>query len=231
MANLLTEAQRKEKIFIPLEKNPNAETEGGYLYQEAKNANQNHAGNIVFSKQGFVQVGKERNQTSDFTSHEDFIQIGMNKQVFGNIPFFKKYRALKTFFQWKFAARWNVYSRNRAALSNNWPFAKPIFTERYNVIIPSLNKMKELEMVEIRNGVVYGKKQQSTLEDKCTRALEKSRGDLDDIMKTVEEQLLEMKEEIIEDDDTFQKAIKEARVQQIIKMKREEHVMFSKARR
>ena len=45
----------------------------GYMYKEMKNAPDNHAGIVVFSKQGFVTVGKEKNATSDFVSNEDFI--------------------------------------------------------------------------------------------------------------------------------------------------------------
>ena len=43
------------------------------MYKEMKNAPDNHAGIVVFSKQGFVTVGKEKNATSDFVSNEDFI--------------------------------------------------------------------------------------------------------------------------------------------------------------
>jgi len=45
----------------------------GYMYKEMKNPPENHAGIVVFSKQGFVTVGKEKNATSDFISNEEFI--------------------------------------------------------------------------------------------------------------------------------------------------------------
>lgn len=43
------------------------------MYKEMKNPPKNHAGIVVFSKQGFVTVGREKNATSDFISNEQFI--------------------------------------------------------------------------------------------------------------------------------------------------------------
>lgn len=61
------------------------------MYREMKNPPENHAGVVVFSKSGFVTVGKERNATSDFISNEDFITHGVNTFILKDIPFFKKF--------------------------------------------------------------------------------------------------------------------------------------------
>lgn len=52
----------------------------------------NHEGTTVFSKQGFIKVGKGRNQPSDYVSHDDFVLEGINKQIFANLPLFRKLR-------------------------------------------------------------------------------------------------------------------------------------------
>lgn len=48
VAFLLKEAQRKDKIFIPLERAP--EVDSSLMYKEMKNAPDNHGGIVVFSK-------------------------------------------------------------------------------------------------------------------------------------------------------------------------------------
>ena len=61
-----------------------------------------HEGTIVFSKAGFVTVGgKEKNATSEYISHDMFILEGINRQIFSNNPFFKKFQMMQTFKQWK----------------------------------------------------------------------------------------------------------------------------------
>ena len=61
----------EDKIFIPLERAPDVDS--GLMYKEMKNAPDNHGGIVVFSKHGFVTVGKAKNGTSNFISNEDYI--------------------------------------------------------------------------------------------------------------------------------------------------------------
>ncbi len=83
------------------------------MYKEMKNAPDNHAGIVVFSKHGFVTVGKAKNATSNFISNEDYITEGVNKFILGDLPFFKKFHAMKIFKQWKYIMKWNAYARKR----------------------------------------------------------------------------------------------------------------------
>ena len=72
------------------------------IFKEKKNPPLDHKGTIVFSKAGFITVGgKEKNATSEYISHDMFIREGINKQIFSNNPFFKKFQMMKTFKQWK----------------------------------------------------------------------------------------------------------------------------------
>ena len=155
----------EDKIFIPLERAP--DVEAGLMYKEMKNAPDNHGGIVVFSKQGFVTVGKAKGATSNFISNEEFINDGVNKYILKDIPFFKKFQAMKVFKQWKYIMKWNAYSRKRLLLANTLHLAKPVFSERYPVMIPLLNNIRTLSFIDIKHNVTYGKKQQHLLEDKC----------------------------------------------------------------
>jgi hypothetical protein len=76
-----------------------------------------------------------------------------------DLPFFKKFKALKTFKQWKYIMKWNAYTRKRLSLANSLHLAKPIFSERYSSLVPLINTLRTLPFVEIRHNVTYGKKQ------------------------------------------------------------------------
>ena len=67
------------------------------MYKEMKNAPDNHAGIVVFSKAGFVTVGKTKNATSNFISNEEYIVDGVNKYILKDLTFYKKFHAMKIF--------------------------------------------------------------------------------------------------------------------------------------
>jgi len=75
-----------------------------------------------------------------------------------DLPFFKKFHAMKVFKQWKYIMKWNAYSRKRQQLANTLHIAKPIYSERFDQIVPMLNHIRTLPLVEIRHNVTYGKK-------------------------------------------------------------------------
>ena len=102
--------------------------DSSHLYKEMKNAPDNHAGIVVFSKQGFVTVGRAKGATSNFISNEEFITEGVNKYILKDIPFFKKFHAMKAFKQWRYIMRGNAFARKRLALANTLHLAKPIFS-------------------------------------------------------------------------------------------------------
>eukprot|EP00347_Sterkiella_histriomuscorum_P003578 403363751 len=231
VVQLLKDAKKKDKIFIPLEKS--TDVSSGYMYNEMRHPPENHAGIVVFSKQGFVTVGKEKNATSDFISNDEFIQNGVNNFILSEIPFFKKFQAMKIFKQWKYIMRWNVYQRKRVRLAESFFFAKPIFAEKYSNIISDVNTIRTLPFMEIKKNITYGKKQQSMLDERCKSKLNESKDLLDRLLGNIKSTLFNLKAEIQEDDKNFENGVKELRVQALIKQKRhgEELVMFSKARK
>ena len=74
--------------------------------------------------------------------------------------------------QWKMVMRKNTYERRRKKLAQNYIFSKPIFSEYYGKLVPAMNSLRDLSLVEIQPNVTYGKKQQSTLIAKCKTILE-----------------------------------------------------------
>ena len=58
-----------------------------YEFKKVAHPPPDNEGKIVFSKQGFLEVGGKKQQ-SDYITHEDFISIGVNKIIFADNPFF-----------------------------------------------------------------------------------------------------------------------------------------------
>lgn len=71
-----------------------------YEFHKAAHPPADNEGKIVFSKDGFLEVGGKW-QISNYITHEDFINIGVNKIIFADNPFFWKFLKLKIFFKWK----------------------------------------------------------------------------------------------------------------------------------
>lgn len=154
------------RIFIAVKKDNEEDEEDNNngVYQEHLDPPMNHEGITVFSKQGFIKVGKGRHQPSDYVSHDNFILDGMNRQIFSNLPLFKKFQLLKTFKQWKFNANYSRYLRKREVLCKNYIPSKPQFAQGYAYITEAINEIKNLKFLEIKKNAIFGRKQQSLLE-------------------------------------------------------------------
>jgi len=80
-------------------------------------------------------------------------------QTLKEIPFFKKFQSMRFFRQWKTIMRLNAYERKRKKLAENYIFSKPIFSEKYRKLVPAMNSIRDLSLIEIQPNVTYGKKQ------------------------------------------------------------------------
>jgi len=229
VAYLLRQIQRKGQIFLPLEqvKDPNSHL----MFKENKHPPEDNAGVVVFSKNGFVSVAKDKNQITNFISNDQYIEDGVTNQILKEIPFFKKFQSLRFFSQWKIVMRINTYERRRKRLAQNYIFSKPIFAEYYGKVVPSMNALRDLSLVEIQPNVTYGKKQQSTLEEKCAAVLEQNRAAMEALLGSVKGFMIELKNEICADDERFEDEIKDAKVQEMVTQKHNNQlVMFHKQR-
>lgn len=201
------------------------------MFKENKHPPENNAGTVVFSKNGFVSVAKDQSQITRFISNDQFIEDGVTNQILKEIPFFKKFQSLRFFRQWKTVMRLNAYERKRQKLAANFVFAKPVFAEQYPKLVPALNAISGLSLIEIQPNVTYGKKQQSTLEDRCKTVLDQNRQALEGMLTEVKAHMEALKAEIIADDDRFERDVKEGRVQEMVRNKHgEQLVMFHKQR-
>ena len=78
--------------------------------------------------------------------------------------------------------------------------------------------------------MTYGKKQQSTLQEKCKSVLETNRENMEELLVTVKDFMIQLKKEIIADDERFENEIKESKVQEMVRNKHKNLVMFNKQR-
>jgi hypothetical protein len=80
--------------------------------------------------------------------------------------------------------------------------------------------------------VTYGKKQQTTFEDRCKSILESNKQALTEMVTGIKGQMESLRRDIVADDERFEDAVKEAKVQEMIKSNkhREQLIMFSKQR-
>jgi hypothetical protein len=83
--------------------------------------------------------------------------------------------------------RLNAYERKRQKLAANFIFSKPVFAEKYRQLIPAMNCLRDLSLIEIQPNVTYGKKQQSTLEEKCKTVLDVNRQAMEELLVTVKD--------------------------------------------
>ena len=174
------------KIFIPIRKVNEDESEyENKVYKEELNPPMNHEGTTVFSKQGFIMVGKGRGQPSEYVSHDNFVLNGINKQIFSNLPIFSKFQLLKTFKQWKYNSAYNRYLRKRESLCKNLISSKPQFAEGFAMITVCINQIKDLKPLEIKKGVIFARKQQSLIEKTEKVDIIKSQADLAKILYTI----------------------------------------------
>ena len=79
--------------------------------------------------------------------------------------------------------------------------------------------------------VTYGKKQQSTLEEKCAAVLEQNRAAMEARLGAVKGLMVALKNEICADDERFEDEIKDAKVQEMVTQKHDKQlVLFHKQR-
>ena len=111
VAYLLKQIQKKGQIFLPLEadNDPNS----SLVFKENKNPPENNAGVVVFSKNGFVSVAKDKNGITNFISNDQYIEDGVTNLILKEIPFFKKFQSMRFFKQWKTKMQLNAYERKR----------------------------------------------------------------------------------------------------------------------
>lgn len=201
------------------------------MFKENKNPPENNAGVVVFSKNGFVSVAKDKNGITDFITNEQYIDDGVVNQILKEIPFFKKFQSMRFFKQWKTKMRLNAYERKRQKLAENYIFSKPVFSEKYRELVPAMNAIRDLSLIEIQPNVTYGKKQQSTLEEKCKTVLDQNRQAMEGLLTAVKDHMIQLKREIAADDERFEDDIKEAKVQEMVRNKHSNQlVMFHKQR-
>lgn len=79
--------------------------------------------------------------------------------ILNQVPFFRKFLALKTFKLWKYTMQRNVFNRNREKLARNLIFSKPVFSNHFKTLVKNANEIRYLKLIDTKQGVQYGKHQ------------------------------------------------------------------------
>lgn len=87
--------------------------------------------------------------------------------ILNQVPFFRKFLALKTFKLWKKTMQKNVYDRNRQKLANNYIFSKPIFSQSFLELTVCQNSARLMNFIDNKPNQVYGKHQQAKFIEQC----------------------------------------------------------------
>lgn len=82
---------------------------------------------------------------------------GVQKFILDEVPFFKKFPAMKVFKRWRYTVRNMSYQKTRRKLAENMIFSKPIFVERFKNLVARQNEVRFLEFAEIKTNTHYGK--------------------------------------------------------------------------
>lgn len=231
--NLCDLMNQANTIIYPVRKVNEDESEYDQkVFKKELNPPMNHEGTTVFSKQGFVMVGKGRHEPSDYVSHDNFILEGMNKQIFSNLPLFQKFPILKVFKQWKYNTKYSRYLRNREILCKHLVPSKPQFAQSFMMVTMAINEIKDLKLIEVKKSYIFARKQQSIVEKTEKVDIIKSQADLSKILHRIKNILQTTRNSIQKDDsrlDDERRKLQELAI--LKKSKHNEHVMFTQARK
>ena len=102
--------------------------------------------------------------------------------------------------RWKNIMRYNAYEAKRQKLAENFIFARPMFADKFRKIVPAMNSINTLKLIEIQPSVNYGKKQPQTLESACEKTLQENKKKMESLLTAVKGFMVELKNEIRADD-------------------------------
>ena len=116
------------------------------------------SGNLVFTKQGFFEIPKERGATSRFISKKEFAMATMNFDILSKLPFVQNYHKHKQLRLWRLKARNMWFSTRKKQLYQDLWLSKPLLTSKMPTFLESLNDIKEIRAIDIHENYMYGKR-------------------------------------------------------------------------
>lgn len=87
------------------------------------------------------------------------------------------------------------------------------------MVLPSINKIKFLNFIEIKNSVLYGNKQQTTLQEECAKVLERCKGEVQLLFEWITRSMEKLREDIEYEDREYIIDKKELETLQLCKQK------------
>lgn len=116
------------------------------------------SGNLVFTKQGFFEIPKEKGKPSRFISKKEFAMETMNFDILSKLPFVQNYHKHKQLKVWRATARAMWYRSRMKLLSQDLWLAKPILTAKMPEFLDCLNEIRDVKALDIHENYMYGKR-------------------------------------------------------------------------
>lgn len=116
------------------------------------------SGNLVFTKQGFFEIPKEKGAASRFISKKEFAMETMNFDILSKLPFVQNYHKHKQLKVWRTKARAMWYRSRMKLLSQDLWLAKPILTAKMPEVLDCLNDIRDVKALDIHENYMYGKR-------------------------------------------------------------------------
>lgn len=116
------------------------------------------SGNLVFTKQGFFEIPKEKGAPSRFISKKEFAMETMNYDILSKLPFVQNYHKHKQMRVWRVKARAMWYGSRMKQLSQELWLAKPILTVKMPEFLDCLSEIRDIKAMDVHENYLYGKR-------------------------------------------------------------------------
>ena len=146
------------KNSLPIALDKKYTTDKRIIFMPSENPPDDPSGSVLFTKHGFFEIPKEKNQPAKFVSKREFIMESYYKDVFSKLPFLANFRTRKILAKWMKETRKAHYSRCRRNLKESLWVSDKIFAQTYPRIMDSCWSILNINGIEMRENTLYGKR-------------------------------------------------------------------------
>lgn len=155
IADLVMQVQ-KNSLPIALDKKYTVDKR--IIFMPAENPPDDPSGSVLFTKHGFFEIPKEKNQPAKFVSKREFIMESYYKDVFSKLPFVLNFGKRKILAKWMKETRKAHFLRCRKMLKENFWVSEKAFAGTVPGIMDPLWAVLNINGIEMKENVLYGKR-------------------------------------------------------------------------
>lgn len=188
IADLVMQVQ---KTSLPIALDRKYTTDKRLIFLPSDNPPDDPAGSVLFTKHGFFEIPKEKNQPSKFISKREFIMESYYKDVFSKLPLVINFYRRKFLAKWFLETRKAHYKKHRQLLKENLWLSADIFAKTFTRITKPLYGILNIHGIEMKENIVYGKRhvefnqRQQVALTEATKVYEASTSEIVNIMEEV----------------------------------------------